>query len=61
MYCSNPRKRARQPPSPDDLERNILKELKSDEDDPFGQSIGVSLKKMTPQQKALAKMKIQQL
>ena len=32
-----------------------------DEDDLFGQSIGASLKKMAPQQKALAKMKIQPL
>lgn len=32
-----------------------------DEDDLFGRSIGASLKKMTDQQKALAKMKIQRL
>ena len=55
--------------SPDDLDREILKQLQKDvdattekdEDDLFGQSIGASLKKMAPQQKALAKMKIQQL
>ena len=56
MYFCSPRKRARRPPTPDDLEREILKELKKDslappdEDDLFGQSIGASLKKMAPQQ-----------
>ena len=47
----------------------ILKELRKeeatpsapDEDDLFGQSVGASLKKMSDQHKALAKMKIQQL
>ena len=45
--------------SPDDFDRELLKELKDsskqDEDDLFGLSIGGSLKKMTPQQKGLAK------
>ena len=35
--------------------------LGKDEDDIFGLSIGASMKKMAPQQKSLAKIKIQQL
>ena len=66
MYCCSPQKRARCLPTPDNFKREILKELKKDyltapdEDDLFGKSIGASLK-MIPQQKALAKMKIEQL
>lgn len=49
----------------DDIEVEILKELRKgqslDEDELFGQSVGATLKKMTDQQKALAKMKIQQV
>ena len=54
---------------PDDIEREILKELRKeqaiplppDEDDLFGQSIGATLKTMSAQQKALAKLRIQQV
>ena len=61
------RKRPRDSPGPSELEREILMELKRDtdaerdEDDVFGLSIGSTLKKITPQQKALAKLKIQQI
>ena len=54
-----------------DINLEILKELRKepeaplkpefDEDDLFGQRIGATLKKMPEQQKALAKMKIQQV
>ena len=55
--------------TPDDIEREILKELckeqatplPPDEDDLFGQSIGATLKTMSAQQKALAKLRIQQV
>ena len=55
--------------TPDDIEREILKELRKeqatplppDEDDLFGQSIGATLKTMSAQQKALAKLRIQQV
>ena len=60
-----PRKKFKRQVSPDEIDRAILKELqkeeKDDEDLLFSQSIGVSLKKMTDQQKALVKMKISQL
>ena len=54
---------------PDDIEGEILKELRKeqaiplppDEDDLFGQSIGATLKTMSVQQKALAKLRIQQV
>lgn len=56
----------------DDIEVEILKFLKEeggqvkkevieDEDIVFGKSIGLSLKKLQPQQKSLAKIKIQQI
>ena len=55
--------------TPDDIQREILKELHKeqatplppDEDDLFGQSIGATLKTMSAQQKALAKLWIQQV
>ena len=55
--------------TPDDVEREILKELRKeqatplspDEDDLFGQSIGATLKTMSAQQKTLAKLQIQQV
>lgn len=47
------------------LEREILKELKReedmDEDLLFGSSIGATLKTFIPKKKALAKMRIQQV
>ena len=67
IYFFSQRKRRKRPLSPDDLEREILAELKRDapqerdEDDLFGLSVGASLKKMTPQQKALAKVQIQKV
>lgn len=54
--------------TPDEIEKEILKELRKehailppDEDLLFGQSIGASLQTLLPQQKALAKMRIQQV
>lgn len=51
-----------------DIDKEILEELrreqtvsKPDEDELFGQSIGATLKTMTPQQKSLAKVRIQQV
>ena len=63
------KKRKRSLTTVDELELEILRELKqsksetasADEDDLFGQSIAATLKKLPPQQKALAKVKMQNL
>lgn len=52
-----------------DIDVEILKELRReqtstnppDEDELFGQSVGATLKTMAPQQKSLAKLRIQQV
>ena len=69
LHRHPPQKKLKRPSTPDANERIFVQELCKeqaasllpDEDDLFGQCIGASLKKMPDQQKALAKMKIQQL
>ena len=62
-----PKKTKKSSTPTEDLELEILKELRRnqsdapDEDDLFGQSIAATLKKFNAQQKALVKMRIQQL
>ena len=64
-----PRKKIKRSSTPvGELELEIIKELRrgqstpsADEDDLFGQSVAATLKNIPPQQKALAKMRMQQL
>ena len=62
-FQSNSRKR-KQPK--DAVELEIIRQLQrdanaEDENDLFGQSVGIALKKLEPQKRALAKIKIQEI